>query len=86
MKTQNGRSKSDCPGYDQRGAALLTAVMITTMLLGIAGMVILSTGMSATTSVDSTAELQAYYGAESGLEAVLNVLRGNVAPRSGLPT
>lgn len=69
----------------ERGAALLTCLLISTMLLGIAGMVILTTGMSATTSVDSTAELQAYYGAESGLEATLNVLRGNVAPRPGLP-
>jgi hypothetical protein len=69
----------------ERGAALLTCLLISTMLLGIAGMVILTTGMSATTSVDSTAELQAYYGAESGLEATLNVLRGNVAPRAGLP-
>ena len=84
MKIQQSRSKSDSPRHDERGAAL-TAVLITTMLLGIAGMVILSTGMSATTSVDSTAELQAYYGAESGLEAVLNVLRGNVAPRAGYP-
>ncbi|MGI8919744.1 MAG: hypothetical protein ACR2H6_14215 [Pyrinomonadaceae bacterium] len=70
---------------NERGAALLTCLLIATMLLGIAGMVILTTGMSATTSVDSTAELQAYYGAESGLEATLNVLRGNVAPRAGLP-
>src|SRR4029078_9159456 len=30
--------------------------------------------------VDATAELQAYYGAESGLEATLNVLRGHVQP------
>ena len=72
-------------GKTERGAALLTCLLISTMLLGIAGMVILTTGMSATTAVDSTAELQAYYGAESGLEATLNVLRGNVAPRAGLP-
>lgn len=70
---------------NERGAALLTCLLIATMLLGVAGMVILTTGMSATTSVDSTAEVQAYYGAESGLEATLNVLRGNVAPRAGLP-
>jgi len=35
--------------------------------------------MSATTAVDSTAEMQAYYGAEAGLQQALNVLRGNVA-------
>ena len=85
MLIQTRRSESKEQGHDERGAALLTAVLITTMLLGIAGMVILTTGMSATTSVDSTAELQAYYGAESGLEAALNVLRGNVAPRAAMP-
>lgn len=70
----------------ETGAALLTCLLLSTMLLGIAGMVILTTGMSAVTSIDSTAEVQAYYGAESGLEATLNVLRGHVAPRPGLPT
>ena len=84
MQTQISRSKSNNHG-GERGAALLTAILITTLLMGVAGMVILTTGMSATTSVDSTAELQAYYGAESGLEAVLNVMRGNVAPRAGMP-
>lgn len=80
------RQSTDAVRQGERGAALLTTLLISTMLLGIAGMVILTTGMSATTSVESTAELQAYYGAESGLEATLNVLRGNVAPRSGLPS
>jgi hypothetical protein len=70
----------------ERGAALITCILISTMLLAIAGTVILTSGMSATTAVDATAELQAYYGAESGLEATLNVLRGNVAPDASLPT
>lgn len=68
----------------EKGAALVTAILISTLLLAIAGTVIMTTGMSATTSFDATAELQAYYGAESGLEAALNVLRGQVAP-SGIP-
>jgi hypothetical protein len=82
---QNPRSRSKANNGGERGAALLTSILISTLLLGIAGMVILTTGMSATTAIDSTAELQAYYGAESGLEAVLNVMRGNVAPRAELP-
>jgi hypothetical protein len=69
----------------ERGAALITTLMISTLLLGVAGTVILTSSMSATTSVDSTAELQAYYGAESGLEAALNVIRGNVTPHGGVP-
>lgn len=69
----------------ERGAALITCILISTMLLAIAGTVILTSGMSATTAIDSTAEMQAYYGAESGLEATLNVLRGNVAPDASLP-
>lgn len=66
--------------HGEKGAALIVSILIATLLLAIAGTVILTSGMSATTSVDATAELQAYYGAESGLEAALNVLRGHVAP------
>jgi len=36
--------------------------------------------MSATNTFDSAAEMQAYYGAEAGIQASLNVLRGNVMP------
>jgi hypothetical protein len=86
MVANENKNKFTAGRKRERGAALLTCLLISTMLLGIAGMVILTTGMSATTAVDATAELQAYYGAESGLEATMNVLRGNVAPRSGMPT
>jgi hypothetical protein len=56
--------------------------LIATLLLAVAGTVILTSGMSATTSIEGTAELQAYYAAESGLEAALNVIRGHVAPKA----
>jgi hypothetical protein len=59
--------------------------LIATLLLAVAGTVILTSGMSVTTSIDATAELQAYYGAETGLEASLNVIRGHVAP-NGIPS
>lgn len=66
--------------HGEKGAALVISILIATLLLAVAGTVILTSGMSAITSIDATAELQAYYGAESGLEAALNVLRGHVAP------
>jgi len=72
------RTGSDRHG--EKGAALVISILIATLLLAVAGTVILTSGMSATTSIDATAELQAYYGAETGLEATLNVLRGHVAP------
>jgi len=62
----------------ERGAALITTLLISTLLLT-AG-VILTTSMSATNTVDAAAEMQAYYGAEAGLQATLNVMRGNVLP------
>jgi hypothetical protein len=64
----------------EKGAALVISILIATLLLAVAGTVILTSGMSATTSIDATAELQAYYGAETGLEAALNVIRGHVQP------
>ena len=64
----------------ERGAALVISILLATLLLAVAGTVLLTSGMSAITSIDATAELQAYYGAESGLEAAINVLRGHVQP------
>src|SRR5688572_4687209 len=68
----------------EKGAALVTSILISTLLLAVAGTVILTSGMSATTAIDSTAEIQAFYGAESGLEAALQVIRGHSAPSWGV--
>lgn len=70
----------------ERGAALVTVLFISTLLLAAGGALILVTGMATKTAVDSTAEMQAYYSAEAGVQSALNVLRGNVAPRTGMPT
>lgn len=64
----------------ERGAALITVMLISMLLLLAGGALIMVTSMSAANAADSTAESQAYYAAESGLQAVLGVLRGNVAP------
>jgi hypothetical protein len=64
---------------NERGAALITSLLVATALLVAGGALIQITSMSATNAVDSTAETQAYYGAEGGLQAALNALRGNAA-------
>jgi hypothetical protein len=76
------RTRSDRHG--EKGAALVISILIATLLLAVAGTVILTSGMSATTSIEGTAELQAYYAAETGLEATLSALRGH-RPPIGLP-
>jgi hypothetical protein len=58
--------------------------MLSTLLLGAGGTLILVSTMSARTAIDSTAEMQAYYAAEGGLQQTANVLRGNVSPRTGM--
>ena len=74
------QTKTASDRHHEKGAALVIAILIATLLLAVAGTVILTSGMSATTSIEGTAELQAYYAAESALEDTLNVLRGHVAP------
>lgn len=69
----------------ESGAALLTVLMLSTLLLAAGGTLILVSTMTGRTAIDSTAEMQAFYGAEGGLQATLNVLRGNVTPVSGMP-
>jgi hypothetical protein len=69
----------------ERGAALITVLFISTLLLAAGGVLILVTSTASRTAIDSTAEMQAYYSAESGLESSLNVLRGNIAPDASMP-
>jgi hypothetical protein len=65
-----------CPG--ERGAALITAVLLSLLLLAAGGTLILTATMTGITARDSTAEMQAYYAAEAGVARTLEVLRGNV--------
>jgi hypothetical protein len=71
-------TRRDRPG--ERGAALITALLLSVLLLTLGGALIVATTTSATNSVDAMPEAQAYYGAETGLQSALYVLRGNAAP------
>lgn len=62
----------------ERGAALITALLLSTLLLAAGGTLILTTALTSTNAVDSTSEMQAYYAAEAGVARTLSVLRGNV--------
>lgn len=73
-KTSRGDSKSE------RGAALITVLMVSALLLTAGGALILTTSLAGTNTVDAAAEMEAYYGAEAGLQSTLDVLRGNVLP------
>ncbi len=64
----------------ERGAALIMVLMISALLLTAGGALILSTSLAGTNTVDAAGEMQAYYGAEAGIQATLNVMRGNVLP------
>lgn len=63
----------------EKGAALITSLLVATLLLTVGGALILTTNLATGLAVDSTSELQAYYAAEAGVNTALNVLRGNVA-------
>jgi hypothetical protein len=67
----------------ERGAALITALLISTLLLLTGGALLVKTTGSVAVSFGATAEMQAYYSAEAGLQSALNVLRGNVQNGAG---
>lgn len=71
---------------DERGAALISVLLISFLLLAAGGALIMTTAMSATNAIDSTAETQAYYAGQAGLQATLHVLRGNTAPNPLIDT
>jgi hypothetical protein len=76
MNTSSRRSTNQ----GERGAALVTMLLVSILLLGAGGALITTTMMSANNAVGSTAEMQAFYIAESGMQSALNVLRGNSQP------
>jgi hypothetical protein len=61
----------------ERGAALITAVLLSMLMLAAGGTLIMTSTMSGLTARDSTSEMQAYYAAEAGVAKALEVLRGN---------
>ena len=83
MNIQNAQNKRR--DKSQRGAALITVLMMSTLMLATGGALVLVTGMSNRTAIDATAEMQAYYSAEAGVQDTLNILRGNVNPQPGMP-
>lgn len=76
----NSRRSNKPVRKGERGAALVTMLLVTVLLLGAGGALIMTTAMSANNSIGSTAEMQAFYVAESGMQSALNVLRGNTKP------
>jgi hypothetical protein len=69
----------------ERGAALICVLLISALLLSAGGVLLLTTSMSATNAIDATAEMQAYYAAEAGLQRTLNVLRTKDIPAGNMP-
>ena len=78
MKLETTKKMNNRAG--ERGAALITMLLVSVLLLGAGGALIMSTMMSANNTIGSTPEMQAYYVAESGMQSALNVLRGNTQP------
>jgi hypothetical protein len=78
MRTEKSTSCSQNRA-SEKGAALITAVLISMLLLAAGGTLILTSTMTGISARDSTAEMQAYYAAEAGVARTLEVLRGNIA-------
>src|ERR1051325_5048128 len=76
----NTQVKTNHKRAGEKGAALVTMLLASVLILGAGGALIMSTTMSANNSINSTAEMQAYYVAEAGMQSALNVLRGNTKP------
>jgi hypothetical protein len=76
--------KRTCDRKGELGAALLTVLCMSTLLLAVGGALIMVTTTATRTAVDSTAEMQAFYSAEAGVQQTLNVLRGNIAPNGAM--
>lgn len=68
----------------ERGAALIMSLLIAMLMLAAGGALLATAGMTAGNAVDATAETQAYYAADAGIQAALTIVRRNRAGKTGL--
>jgi hypothetical protein len=62
---------------NEKGAAMVMVLLISLLLLTASAGLLMESSMNTQNVSDATAEQQAYNAAESGLQATINVLRGN---------
>ena len=77
MEKQTAQTASGRCRKNERGAALITVLMISFLLIVAAAALLFAASANTSDVTDATAEEQAYYAAESGIQSVVNVLRGN---------
>lgn len=65
---------------NEKGAAMVMILLVSFLLLTASIGFLLEASMNTANITDATAEQQAYTAAESGIQATLNILRGNVQP------
>ncbi len=71
---------------NERGAALVSALLVTFLLLVASAGLLLESSLNSQNVTDATAEQQAYNAAESGIQSAINVLRGNVTASTLIDT
>jgi hypothetical protein len=64
----------------ERGAALITVLMISFLLIVAVAALLLEVSTNTANVTDATAEEQAYYAAESGIQTAVNILRHRPVP------
>src|SRR6478672_10537924 len=75
---QNSVNRIAQKSKNERGAALVMALLMSFLLLAAAGGLIMEASMNTANVTDATAEQQAYNAAESGIQSAVNALRGGV--------
>src|SRR5678816_749167 len=75
---RNDNLKSSKNRENEKGAALVMALMVSFLLLVASAGLLMETTANTMNVMDSTSEQQAFSAAESGIQAAVNVLRDNV--------
>ena len=80
---RNDNLKSSTNRENEKGAALVMALMVSFLLMVASAGLLLETTSNTMNVMDSTSEQQAFSAAESGIQAAVNVLRDNVTLPDG---
>jgi len=80
MQVHEAKSTTKRCRKNERGAALVMVLLISFLLLAALSALIMEASMHTANVTDATAEEQAYYAAESGIQSVIHTLRHDTVP------
>src|SRR6476469_2114784 len=83
VRSSNPKRRTPKDRTNERGAALVMALLFSVLLLSVSAAILLETSLNSQNVTDAISEQQAYHAAESGIQSAVHIMRCQTNTVSG---